>query len=487
MKNYLRIVLMQVILIHIFFLFPVSVLHAKFSPLTRPNISYDSTVEDDEYISYDSSIEDDYYSKGSEDVIQEQDIDKQYLVEHQGGDVTNYPVRKINSDYITSHGEYVDIHVVDIPVVDLLNEVAARLDKELLISSNFPQRVSVNLNNATMDGLLDLLAKDIGINWHFDNNVYIIAPENQSFTPYFFPVRYANLDKLKRSLDALGLGGRIVLNDYPRGLLVNGAGNDIRNISRLIEQLDVLEPSIQVEFVVLEINKSDETKFGLNWGDVSANYRYSNLRRFGSVPYSQTTDIARTLTSSITSILSSGKSSGRILAQPYIVTANAESARLSTGDEIPIFTKDYHGNPAVSYKRVGIELNVTPRIVNMEENILSISSRTTVNIISGQQTQQGLTAPQISSREAEDTLDVRSGEVVVIGGLIKEEDIRTNSGIPLLKDIPLLGKLFQTTSHSKTYTDILIFIKPTIIREPIVSGINAKEFNPWGYKQENTP
>lgn len=104
------------------------------------------------------------------------------------GDVTNYPVRKINSDYITSHGEYVDIHVVDIPVVDLLNEVAARLDKELLISSNFPQRVSVNLNNATMDGLLDLLAKDIGINWHFDNNVYIIAPENQSFTPYFFPL-----------------------------------------------------------------------------------------------------------------------------------------------------------------------------------------------------------------------------------------------------------------------------------------------------------
>ena len=104
------------------------------------------------------------------------------------GDVTNYPVRKINSDYITSHGEYVDIHVVDIPVVDLLNKVAARLDKELLISSNFPQRVSVNLNNATMDGLLDLLAKDIGINWHFDYNVYIIAPENQSFTPYFFPL-----------------------------------------------------------------------------------------------------------------------------------------------------------------------------------------------------------------------------------------------------------------------------------------------------------
>ena len=176
MKPYLRIVLMQVILVQIFFLFPSSVLNAKFRPLPRPNVSYDSTIEDSDY------------SEGDEEVAQEQDIDKQYLVEHQGGDVTNYPVRKINSDYITSHGEYVDIHVVDIPVVDLLNEVAARLDKELLISSNFPQRVSVNLNNATMDGLLDLLAKDIGINWHFDNNVYIIAPENQSFTPYFFPL-----------------------------------------------------------------------------------------------------------------------------------------------------------------------------------------------------------------------------------------------------------------------------------------------------------
>lgn len=461
-KKYVAIFMLVV-----FFLSDYPIVEARFRPLPKINIPYSESEEDS--------------ASGDDKVVNKVDApstdEEKYIAESRANDVTNYPVSKFGTDLIVAHDGYVNLHVTDVSIVDLLNEVALRMGKKILISSDFPQRVSINIDDMTMEQLLDLLAKDIGINWQIHNGVYIVAPVNQTFSPQFFPVKYANLEKLKKSLDALGLGGRIVLNDYPRGVLVNGAGNDLRNIGQLISQLDVLEPSIKVEFVVVEINKSDETKFGLNWGDISTNYRYSSLKRFNG-GYSQSNEIAKSLTASITSILSAGKSSGRILAQPYVVTANAEAARLSTGDEIPIFTKDYNGNPAVNYKKVGIELNVVPRIVNMEEDILSIKSKTTVNIISGQQTQQGLTAPQISSREAEDTLDVRSGEVVVIGGLVKEEDIRTNSGIPFLKDLPLIGKLFQSTSHSKTYTDILIFIKPTIIKEPVVFGIKAEEFDP---------
>ena len=448
----------------------LGVVDAKMKPLPHPKSTYDvGNVQD---------VQTDDTDKENGDKEQKDCV---YIAEEKQDQLTNYPVSKRRVDTIIRQGNTVDIMVTDMPVVDLLNDVASQLNKSIVISSNFPQRVTLSAKNLNMDGLLSLLALDIGINWYNNDNVYTVSPSGIVRMPKFIPVQYANLDKLKSTLGALGFGGRVVSNDYPRGLLANVSGNDLRIVEGLIKELDVLEPSIRVEFVVVEINKSDESKFGLNWDDVSANYRYSKLVESGGMSSSNKLDISRNLTAGITSILTACDSSGKIIAKPYIITANAEKARLSTGDEIPIFTKDYNGNPAVSYKKVGIELNVVPRIVNMSENILSIDSKTTVNIISGQQTQQGLTAPQISSREAEDTLDVRSGEVVVIGGLIKEEDIKTSSGIPLLKKIPILGKLFQTTSKSKNYTDILIFIKPTIIKDPVIVGDKADKFDPWKY------
>ena len=66
--------------------------------------------------------------------------------------------------------------VTDMPVVDLLNDVASQLNKSIVISSNFPQRVTLSAKNLNMDGLLSLLALDIGINWYNNDNVYTVSP-----------------------------------------------------------------------------------------------------------------------------------------------------------------------------------------------------------------------------------------------------------------------------------------------------------------------
>lgn len=445
---------------------------AALRKLPRPQITYD--------------IPDTLETPAEEEKEEKEDnTTPAYIASQNATPTRNYPVDKSMPDEVLDRDGKIDIHVTDISVMDLLNTVANRLHKKIMFGSDFPQRITFQADNMTMEELLNLLAVQAGINWSVDKDVYIIANNSQPFSPQFCPVRYADLNKLKSTFAALGLGGRIVANDYPRGLLVNGTANELRNVTSMINQLDKPEPSIRVEFVVVEINKNEEKKIGINWDDFSAGYRYGDSRQYGmgTVP-KKMFNINKSLTAGITSMLLSGKSSGKILARPYIITANNEKARLSTGDEVPIFTKDYNGNPAVNYKKVGIELIVTPQIVNMKEDILSIRSKTTVNIISGQQTQQGLTAPQISSREAEDVLNVRSGEVVVIGGLIKEEDIATTSGIPVLKDIPLLGKLFQTKSRTKNFTDILIFIKPTVIKDSIINGVKAAEFNPWGQAEQ---
>jgi type II secretory pathway component GspD/PulD (secretin) len=140
----------------------------------------------------------------------------------------------------------------------------------------------------------------------------------------------------------------------------------------------------------------------------------------------------------------------------------------------------------VEYKKVGIELYTTPSVVNLDEQIMRIKAKAVVNLISGKETQNSLTAPQISSRQAETIMNIRSGDTIVIGGLFKEADIRSTSGLPLLSKIPLVGALFKVSTRSKSKTEIVIFITPTLIRPDAEHERVIIDGKTWDHKQQNS-
>lgn len=210
--------------------------------------------------------------------------------------------------------------------------------------------------------------------------------------------------------------------------------------------------------MVVEININMENKLGISWQDIVGSYSYTST-------YNQTSTriIGKQLTTSMVGTALETKNIGKILAKPYIITLNNIEAHLSTGDEVPIFSKDINGSPTVEYKKVGIELYTTPSVVNFNEKLLSIKAKTIINIISGKETQNNLTAPQISSREAETMMNIKSGETIVIGGLMKESDIQGELEVPGLGSLPIIGNLFRVTNTTKSKTEIIIFITPTLI------------------------
>lgn len=174
---------------------------------------------------------------------------------------------------------------------------------------------------------------------------------------------------------------------------------------------------------------------------------------------------------SLRAIATAGKT--EILSRPSILTRNSQQATISLGQEVPLVTNtrfDTLGNQinTVSYTSVGIILKVTPFITSdgMVEMIVTpessgLADRSQWVPISG-----GALAPVINSRIADTVVVVPDGQTVIIGGLMENAKTKTESKIPYISSIPLLGNLFKHTIKDNSKTELMIFLTPHIVAEP---------------------
>lgn len=157
-----------------------------------------------------------------------------------------------------------------------------------------------------------------------------------------------------------------------------------------------------------------------------------------------------------------------ILATPHLTTLDNEEAFFIVGQEVPIITGTSTGsnnsNPfqTVDRQEIGIKLKVTPQInegtavqLTIEQEVSSVSGATSVDI-------------SINKREIKTTVIVDDGGTIVLGGLIDEDVQESVSKVPLLGDIPIIGHLFKTTTTSKRKRNLMVFLRPTIVRDDVV-------------------
>ncbi|MFT4655133.1 MAG: general secretion pathway protein D, partial [Patiriisocius sp.] len=174
----------------------------------------------------------------------------------------------------------------------------------------------------------------------------------------------------------------------------------------------------------------------------------------------------------------SNDTNSNILATPHLTTMDNEEAYFIVGQEVPIITGTSTGsnnsNPfqTVERQEIGIKLKVTPQInegdavqLTIEQEVSSVSGATSVDI-------------SINKREIKTTVIVDDGGTIVLGGLIDEDVQESVSKIPLLGDIPFIGHLFKTTSTSVRKRNLMVFIKPTIVRDgATMNEISHRKYN----------
>ncbi|MCM8765370.1 MAG: secretin and TonB N-terminal domain-containing protein, partial [Candidatus Omnitrophica bacterium] len=319
-------------------------------------------------------------------------------------------------------------------------------------------------------------------------------------------------------------------------LVVSDTPPVIERIKEIIKKIDVVPRQVLIEAKILEVNHDRLEDLGIDWGTgtsgaESATPEFIGITRKG-VGGKETGSIAgHSLGSEITPSGFGPKASSisgtepfntglelvykkltgaqfevilhaltekvgaNTLSSPRIMTLDNQEATILVGTKYPILRANVSGTDSTTttttldyYQDIGIQLNVVPQInadnyINMIIHP-AVTSYTTTLQAKGSAGQTIAEYPIITTREAETQILMRSGETVVIGGLLKDVQIESRTGVPLLSSIPLLGLLFQRKTTDIEKIDLLIFIRAFIIETPVLNEAEEKAAEKIGSTEE---
>ncbi|MEI6875689.1 MAG: secretin N-terminal domain-containing protein, partial [Spirochaetota bacterium] len=298
------------------------------------------------------------------------------------------------------------------------------------------------------------------------------------------------------------VGEDLVVYPDPRtnSLIVMGTESDIAWVKIFVKDVDVLLAQVLLEGIVVEVSLSREDSLGV---DVLARASDGQLSQAGLVkglainPLDAATigsaaalpmglpaglSYFASLRNSKVDILVQAlaqNSRVKILSQPVIQTSHNEEAKIIVAEARPIVTStatDLVGSTGnlrsnYEYKDIGIQLTIRPLVNPDGLVVLDILQR--VDNISGYQTIDNNQVPIIARREASSIVSVQDGSMVILGGLIENKETVTRSGIPILSDIPLLGYLFGSTGKRGARTELMVMLKPTVLRTAEAASAEA--------------
>jgi general secretion pathway protein D len=290
-------------------------------------------------------------------------------------------------------------------------------------------------------------------------------------------------------------GTPLLLADDTRNIImIRALPPDYARIVRLLERLDNLPRQVLVEVIVAEITLTDDLSLGVEWAILNNKLGSENGKPF---TFDMTTF---GLTSSLDSALNlvvqggsevkgllkalAGKTDLSILSSPQVLVLNNETATVNVGEEVPIVTtiteNEYTSgsdvpkvDKTIQYKNTGVILEVTPQI--NYDGIIILDVKQTVSKALPIQA-DGVQSNPIRTRELKTKFAVKDGQSILIGGLIGTDNTITDSGIPLLKDIPILGYLFKYENRTLVKTELLIMLTPYVIETEDVLDQYIKEF-----------
>ena len=274
------------------------------------------------------------------------------------------------------------------------------------------------------------------------------------------------------------VGQTTVVSSPPsNSLVIRTAPSNIALLRETIDSLDSRPVQVLMEVTVAEVILGRGTEFGINWAAATGGVKDNRGAQFGQpiVPDSldpiqdflgRVTRLGKVDVRAVLRTLAS-TSTVNVLSTPEVLAVNNREARILVGSKVPFIASTRLGNDvaidrAVQYQDVGTQLTLIPTI--NDDGYVSVQLLQEVSSLSNQTVQAALNAPVITTREASTRAIVRDGQTVVIGGLIGTSTELINSGVPLLKDIPLLGYLFKRQTTAKNRTELAIFITPYIVR-----------------------
>jgi len=343
-------------------------------------------------------------------------------------------------------------------------------------------------------------------------------------------LRYADAEelatKLQQHFSAQGAGGAaagqaaaaagtdnvsVWADTQTNAIVVNAPPKRMRSLMQIVDKLDIRRAQVLVEAIIVEVIADKTADLGVTWAirDEDGSNTPIAVTNFpdsgagvvqlgGAAAGDGTTDIGGLIGSGVTvgvgrisdsglsfaAILTAleGDADTNIISTPSIVTTDNEEASLNVGQEVPFVTGSFSNtgsvggavNPfqTINREQVGVKLTITPQINEGDSLLLKISQEIS-NIA---QSAEGAVDLITNERIIETTVIVDDGQILVLGGLLEDVLRESEQRVPILGSLPLLGNLFRTRSTDKVKTNLMVFIRPKILRDAatVTSETNAK-------------
>ena len=416
----------------------------------------------------------------------------------------------------------------DIEVGVLLRALSRVARQNIMVSEKVTGKININISEAPWDQVFRSILRTQGLTYAWEGEIIrVMTVEDmetelrqesqrrdlktvQPLETQIIQVNYAEAKKLQENLTKfLSLNregnaiGSVLVDEHTNSIIVQAIRNDIQKISAVLERLDRPTSQILIEAHIVETTNDLARELGIQWGglwrgtsDDQRLWLGPGVTDFGGeslitdredptpgVPIEFLPPVGNifnfpaalegtgmtlgflyqdlgnlVLSAQLQALEKNGQLN--ILSSPSITTLENQAALIESGSRIPVQTVE-DGQVNIEYVAAVLKLEVTPHVINDETLKLVIITNQDEPDFS--RTVSG--NPTILTKRAETTVVVFDGQTTVIGGLSKETASKSESGVPLLKDIPGLGWLFRNKSKTNQMQEVLIFITPYVLKE----------------------
>ena len=399
-------------------------------------------------------------------------------------------------------------------MVATLQQLALEQNANLMIDDELEGTLSLQLDNVDFDRLLRSVAKIKGLSFYQENDIYYLGKPSQheqyaekmtepmaisgeslpSETPLVsttVKLHFAKASDVMKSLTTgsgslLSPSGTITFDDRSNVLLIQDDARSLKNIKKLIAELDKPIEQIVIEARIVTITDESLKELGVRWGifnPTEAAHRVSgslDANGFSNISNNLNVNFATTVTPAGSLALQVAKINGRLLdleltalerennveiiASPRLLTTNKKSASIKQGTEIPyVVTNGKNDTQSVEFREAVLGLEVTPHI-SKDNNILLdllVSQNSPGNRVAYGQNE----VVSIDKQEINTQVFAKDGETIVLGGVFHDTITKGVDKVPLLGDIPGIKHLFSKESERHQKRELVIFVTPHILKQ----------------------
>ena len=398
-----------------------------------------------------------------------------------------------------------DFNFVEMDYDAVFRSVSVIAGVDILVAPDVKGKISLKVTKKTWQETLDIICEINDLTWVIQDKYITIQRQStyqakqkkmadeekqlEDAAPLVrknFQIHHAKAEELVKVLESMKSSrGRITTVERTNSIIVYDTENKIDQMSNALGELDVETLQIMITAKLVVVNSNLARELGVDWtatmgnasitpgvagsatGSQAGSTRTSAAIR--SFPNNGVTPAVSGASTAITaSVLDNnlqiaisnlmGDASTEVLASPQVSTLDNTEAQVFMGDKVSIRVIDDSGESSTQLVETGIKLTVTPHVSGDNRILLDLHPE---NNSYDYDTKGEIV---ISTQEAKTKVVVADGETVVIGGLTRNETQESESGIPFLKDIPLLGNLFKYSRKAVIKKDLVIFVTPRIIR-----------------------